>query len=59
MEKKIPEWDSCKAVDVTVMLAILKAEAAYVPVDPDYPPSRKAYILHNAEAAAVLEARFR
>ncbi|MEW9702942.1 amino acid adenylation domain-containing protein, partial [Paenibacillus sp. SI8] len=39
---------------ITGLLAILKAGAAYVPVDPDYPPSRKAYILHNAEAVAVL-----
>ncbi|MGY4761753.1 non-ribosomal peptide synthetase [Paenibacillus caseinilyticus] len=42
---------------ITGMLAILKAGAAYVPVDPEYPPGRKAYILQNAEAAAVLADR--
>uniref|UniRef100_UPI000FD7A915 non-ribosomal peptide synthetase n=1 Tax=Paenibacillus kobensis TaxID=59841 RepID=UPI000FD7A915 len=39
---------------ITGMLAILKAGAAYVPIDPDYPAGRKAYILQNAEATAVL-----
>ncbi|MGF7029123.1 amino acid adenylation domain-containing protein/non-ribosomal peptide synthase protein (TIGR01720 family) [Paenibacillus mucilaginosus] len=42
---------------ITGMLAILKAGAAYVPVDPEYPLGRKTYILQNAEAAAVLADR--
>ncbi len=39
---------------ITGMLAILKAGAAYVPIDPDYPAGRKTSILQNAEATAVL-----
>ncbi|WP_127573285.1 non-ribosomal peptide synthetase, partial [Paenibacillus xylaniclasticus] len=39
---------------ITGMLAILKAGAAYVPIDPDYPATRKAYILQNSEASAVV-----
>ncbi|EFM11229.1 amino acid adenylation domain protein [Paenibacillus curdlanolyticus YK9] len=39
------------------MYAILKAGAAYVPIDPAYPDSRKAYIASNAEIAALLADR--
>lgn len=41
--------DLCVAV-----LAVLKAGAAYVPVDPGYPPARMRAILDDAEPAAVL-----
>lgn len=36
------------------MLGILKAGGAYVPVDPSYPPSRAAFMLHDAQVALVL-----
>jgi len=39
-------------------LAILKAGAAYVPLDPDYPPERLAYMQEDAELAAVLGASY-
>ncbi len=36
------------------MFAILKAGASYVPVDPEYPENRKAYILHNSGISKVI-----
>ncbi|WP_239004864.1 non-ribosomal peptide synthetase, partial [Paenibacillus tepidiphilus] len=36
------------------MLAILKAGAAYVPVDPDYPPSRISHMIGHAGIRAVV-----
>ena len=36
------------------MLAILKAGAAYVPIDPDYPLDRQEYILQNSEVDIVI-----
>jgi amino acid adenylation domain-containing protein len=39
---------------VTALLAILKAGGAYVPLDPQYPQSRLAYILEEAETSIVL-----
>ncbi|MBO0931462.1 non-ribosomal peptide synthetase [Fibrella aquatilis] len=36
------------------MLAILKAGAAYVPIDPDYPISRQEYILGNASIRCAI-----
>lgn len=36
------------------MFAILKAGAAYVPVDPEYPENRKAYILQNSGISKVV-----
>jgi len=49
-----------KSIDaVAAICGILKAGAAYVPVDPGAPPSRNAYIMHNcAVKAMVMEARF-
>ena len=38
----------------TSILAILKAGAAYVPIDPDYPPDRIAWILADSGACAML-----
>jgi amino acid adenylation domain-containing protein len=49
-----------KSIDaVASFLGILKAGAAYVPVDPGAPPARNAYILHDCSVSvAFVEARF-
>ncbi len=49
-----------KSIDaVAAIYGILRAGAAYVPVDPEAPPARNAYIMHNcAVKAVVMEARF-
>ncbi|NNJ05520.1 amino acid adenylation domain-containing protein [Streptomyces sp. PKU-MA01144] len=39
---------------ITAMLAVLKAGAAYLPVDPDYPPERIAFMLGDAAPKFVL-----
>nr|WP_283818442.1 non-ribosomal peptide synthetase [Pseudomonas corrugata] len=39
---------------VAALLGILKAGAAYVPLDPDYPADRLAYMLENSAPAVVL-----
>ncbi|MCC5622887.1 non-ribosomal peptide synthetase, partial [Nostoc sp. CHAB 5715] len=39
---------------VISILAILKAGAAYVPLDPDYPTQRLAYILRETEVSVIL-----
>jgi amino acid adenylation domain-containing protein len=48
-----------KSIDgVASIYGILKAGAAYVPVDPTAPPARNAYIVHNcAVSALIIEAR--
>ncbi|MEB3034420.1 non-ribosomal peptide synthetase [[Mycobacterium] nativiensis] len=44
-----------RSVDLVVIaLGIAKAGAAYVPVDPEYPPDRIEFILGDARAALVL-----
>ncbi|WP_345572173.1 AMP-binding protein, partial [Streptomyces plumbiresistens] len=40
---------------VTVLLAVVKAGAAYVPVDPEYPVERIAFILQDAAPALVID----
>ncbi len=39
---------------VASLLGILKAGAAYVPVDPEYPEDRQRYIIGNSKVAAVI-----
>ena len=39
------------------ILAIIKAGAAYVPLDPSYPEDRIAYILEDCQVAAIVTAR--
>ncbi|MFD8912686.1 non-ribosomal peptide synthase/polyketide synthase [Streptomyces sp. NPDC059575] len=40
---------------VVAVLAVLKTGAAYLPVDPDYPAARIAYMLQDARPAVVLD----
>ncbi len=49
-----------KSIDgVAGMIGILKAGAAYVPVDPGAPPARNAFIMHNCSVkVAIVEAQF-
>ncbi|WP_329298201.1 amino acid adenylation domain-containing protein [Streptomyces sp. NBC_00659] len=42
------------AQTLVALLAVLKAGAAYMPVDPAYPADRIAYLLQNADPALVL-----
>lgn len=40
------------------VMGVLKAGAAYVPIDPDYPEDRKNYILENSNCKLILEPEF-
>ncbi|GAA2800464.1 hypothetical protein GCM10010505_29090 [Kitasatospora aburaviensis] len=40
---------------VVAVLAVLKTGAAYLPVDPDYPAARIAYMLEDARPAVVID----
>lgn len=47
-----------RSLDLVVgLLAILRTGAAFLPLDPDYPRDRLAYILNDARAAAILTRR--
>jgi amino acid adenylation domain-containing protein len=47
-----------RSVDTIVaLLATLKAGAAYLPIDPEYPADRVSYMLGDAEPAAVITAQ--
>ncbi len=39
---------------IAAMMGVLKAGAAYVPLDPDYPRQRLAYMVQDAQACAVV-----
>lgn len=39
---------------MVAILGVLKSGAAYVPIDPDYPPERLAYLLADAQVALLL-----
>jgi amino acid adenylation domain-containing protein len=42
---------------ITAILGILKAGAAYVPIDPDYPEDRIRYLLEDSKVSIVLGSR--
>ena len=42
---------------VVAMLAVLKAGGAYLPLDPEYPPARLAYMVTDAAPCTVLSTR--
>jgi amino acid adenylation domain-containing protein len=47
-----------RSLEVVVsMLAILKTEAAYVPVDPSYPASRLSFLIQDSQAKVLLTHR--
>ncbi|WP_344599212.1 AMP-binding protein, partial [Streptomyces violaceusniger] len=39
---------------ITAVLAVTKAGAAYVPLDPGYPPDRIAFMLHDSEPTLLI-----
>ena len=39
---------------IVALLAVLKTGAAYLPIDPDYPPARIAYVLAEARPACLI-----
>jgi amino acid adenylation domain-containing protein/non-ribosomal peptide synthase protein (TIGR01720 family) len=39
---------------VTALLSVVKAGAAYLPLDPEYPPSRLSWMLENARPVVVI-----
>jgi amino acid adenylation domain-containing protein len=44
-----------RSVDLVIALfAVLKSGAAYVPIDPSYPPQRQAFMLADAEATILI-----
>ncbi len=43
----------------TALLAVVRAGAAYVPIDPDYPRERQAWMLEDARPIAVITTRSR
>lgn len=45
------------AETIVWMLAILKQAAAYVPLDPDYPPERTRFIAEDAQLSCIVGAR--
>ncbi|MBL1121119.1 AMP-binding protein, partial [Streptomyces sp. 110] len=42
------------AQTITAILAVLKTGAAYVPLDPDYPRERLAYLLRDSDPTALI-----
>ncbi len=44
-----------RSVEIVVaLLAVLKAGGAYLPLDPDYPPARITFMLHDAHPACLI-----
>ncbi len=42
---------------IVSMLAVLKAGAAYLPIDPDYPADRIEYMLNDAQPLFVITSK--
>jgi len=43
---------------IMYMIGILKAGAAYVPIEPDYPAERKEFVLRNSNCQLLLDSKF-
>lgn len=53
-EKNVGLFMERSPEQMVALLAILKAGAAYLPLDPLYPPERTSFLLHDAETTLVL-----
>ena len=53
-ESRVGLWMSRSIELVVAILAILKIGGIYVPLDPDYPPERVAYILEDSQVTILL-----
>ncbi|MDC8004735.1 amino acid adenylation domain-containing protein [Aureisphaera galaxeae] len=58
LEDKVAVILSEKEEIVVTLLAVLKSGAAYVPIHPDYPDSRKEFIIQDAECKLVIDDAF-
>ncbi len=56
-EDRVVTWFTRGTEMVVAAVAIMKAGAAYVPVDPAYPPDRIAYVVGDVGAKVVLSTR--
>ncbi len=50
----VPVWLDRSLAWLIAVTAILKAGAAYVPIDPNYPPNRVAYMLADTRASLLI-----
>lgn len=57
-EDKIAVMLSSQEQIVIALLAVLKSGGAYVPINPDYPDSRKTFILDDAKCKVIIDEKF-